>query len=63
MCFLLLMSIKSYSQRNNNIKTVVIDPGHGGKTLGQWELRDIKYMKKILLEISLRLGKYIEKIS
>ena len=62
MCFLLLMSIKSYSQRNNNIKTVVIDPGHGGKDPGTMGTKRYKiYEKDIALEISLRLGKYIEK--
>ena len=62
MCFLLIVSIKSYSQRNNNIKTVVIDPGHGGKDPGTMGTKRYKiYEKDIALEISLRLGKYIEK--
>ena len=61
MCFLLLMCIKSYSQRNNNIKTVVIDPGHGGKDPGTMGTKRYKiYEKDIALDISLKLGKYIE---
>ena len=61
MCFLLLMCVKSYSQRNNNIKTVVIDPGHGGKDPGTMGTKRYKiYEKDIALDISLKLGKYIE---
>lgn len=42
----------------NKIRTVVIDPGHGGKDPGA--LGSISKEKDIVLAISLKLGKYIE---
>lgn len=45
---------------NNKLKTIVIDPGHGGKdpgTLGT--KRYSKYEKDIALSVSLKLGNYI----
>ena len=45
---------------NNKLKTIVIDPGHGGKdpgTLGT--KRYSKYEKDIALSVSLKLGDYI----
>ena len=48
--FVFIMSSNlSFSQVNSNkIKTIVIDPGHGGKILEQWEQNVLKYMKSIL---------------
>ena len=42
-------NFNSYSQNTDKIKTIVIDPGHGGKDPERWEPRDIKHTKKILL--------------
>ena len=64
LCFLLLVffNLKSYSQNTNKIKTIVIDPGHGGKDPGTLGTKRYKtYEKDIALDISLKLGSYIEK--
>src|SRR5690606_27388425 len=42
----------------DGIHTVVIDPGHGGKDAGCLGSNSLE--KEIALEISLKLGKYIE---
>ncbi len=52
----------SYAQENhadsqNKIRTIVIDPGHGGKDSGA--RGKISYEKDIVLAIGLQLGKYI----
>ena len=50
----------SFGLNNNKLKTIVIDPGHGGKdpgTLGT--KRYSKYEKDIALSVSLKLGNYI----
>ncbi|MAJ90307.1 MAG: hypothetical protein CMD08_03430 [Flavobacteriales bacterium] len=45
---------------NNQIKTVVIDPGHGGKDPGTMGTKRYdKYEKDIALSVSLKLGDYI----
>lgn len=57
--FLFYTSNKAYSQNNPYIKTVVIDPGHGGKdpgTVGKYGCE-----KDLVLDVSLRVGAYIEK--
>ncbi len=47
---------------NGKIKTIVIDPGHGGKDSGTMGTkRYTQYEKHIALAISLKLGAYIEK--
>ena len=64
LCFLLFIffNFKSYSQNTNKIKTIVIDPGHGGKDPGTLGTKRYKtYEKDIALDISLKLGSYIEK--
>tara|TARA_Y100000022_G_scaffold199172_1_gene211037 strand:- start:199 stop:1344 length:1146 start_codon:yes stop_codon:yes gene_type:complete len=50
-----------FSQVNSNkIKTVVIDPGHGGKDSGTMGTKRFKiYEKHVALSVSLKLGKYI----
>ena len=50
-----------FSQINSNkIKTVVIDPGHGGKDSGTMGTKRFKiYEKHVALSVSLKLGKYI----
>lgn len=54
--------ISLYGQVNNHneyhLKTVVIDPGHGGKDPGS--VGDFAFEKDIVLAIALKLGKYIE---
>ena len=64
MCFLLffVVNFSSFSQSSNNkIKTIVIDPGHGGKDPGTMGTKRYKtYEKDIALDISLILGGYIE---
>ena len=59
---LMLFSYDVFSNglNNNKLKTIVIDPGHGGKdpgTLGT--KRYSKYEKDIALSVSLKLGDYI----
>ena len=53
-------NVFSNGLNNNKLKTIVIDPGHGGKdpgTLGT--KRYSKYEKDIALSVSLKLGNYI----
>ena len=62
--FLLIIffNFNSYSQNTNKIKTIVIDPGHGGKDPGTMGTKRYStYEKDIALDISLKLGSYIEK--
>lgn len=64
LCFLLFFTFNfsSKSQTSSNkIKTIVIDPGHGGKDSGTMGTKRYKtYEKDIALDISLILGGYIE---
>jgi len=47
---------------SNTVKTVVIDPGHGGKDAGNLGTKTKKKTEKdISLDVALQLGKYIEK--
>lgn len=63
--FLLLLfnlyNVNLLSQTNStNIKTVVIDPGHGGKDSGTLGTKRFKiYEKHVALAVSLKLGNYI----
>ena len=58
----IFFNYNSYSQNTNNIETVVIDPGHGGKDPGTLGTKRYNtYEKDIALDISLKLGSYIEK--
>ena len=48
---------------NSKIRTVVIDPGHGGKDSGTMGTKRFKiYEKHIALAVSLKLGNYIKKL-
>ncbi len=48
-------------KNNNKIRTIVIDPGHGGKDSGTMGTkRYTQYEKHIALDISLKLGNYIK---
>ena len=48
-------------QTNSKVKTIVIDPGHGGKDPGTMGTKRYKqYEKHIALDISLKLGNYIK---
>jgi N-acetylmuramoyl-L-alanine amidase len=66
LCSLIILGfgINSMSAQNNNeeseykIRTVVIDPGHGGKDSGA--RGRFAYEKDVVLAIGLKLGKYIE---
>ena len=65
--FLFVFIISSnflFSQINSNkIKTVVIDPGHGGKDSGTMGTKRFKiYEKHVALSVSLKLGKYITEV-
>jgi N-acetylmuramoyl-L-alanine amidase len=59
---ILILSLNLYSQENrervHGVRTVVIDPGHGGKDPGA--VGKNVYEKKINLAVSLKLGKLIE---
>lgn len=57
----IISSNLSFSQVNSNkIKTIVIDPGHGGKDSGTMGTKRFKiYEKHVALAVSLKLGKYI----
>ena len=63
--FLLLLfnlyNVNLLSQTNStNIKTIVIDPGHGGKDSGTLGTKRFKiYEKHVALSVSLKLGNYI----
>lgn len=63
--FLLLLfnlyNVNLLSQTNStNIKTIVIDPGHGGKDSGTVGTKRFKiYEKHVALAVSLKLGNYI----
>ena len=63
--FLLLLfnlyNVNLFSQTNStNIKTIVIDPGHGGKDSGTLGTKRFKiYEKHVALAVSLKLGNYI----
>jgi N-acetylmuramoyl-L-alanine amidase len=48
-------------KNNNKIRTIVIDPGHGGKDSGTMGTKRYpQYEKHIALDISLKLGNYIK---
>jgi N-acetylmuramoyl-L-alanine amidase len=57
---LLLISypVDSFAQRGSKIRTVVIDPGHGGKDPGAVDKRSKE--KDIVLDVALRTGNYIK---
>ena len=63
--FLLLLfnlyNVNLLSQTNStNIRTIVIDPGHGGKDSGTLGTKRFKiYEKHVALAVSLKLGNYI----
>ncbi len=63
--FLLLVGVNNFSfsqSAENQIRTIVIDAGHGGKDPGTMGTKRYKiYEKDIALEVSLILGRYIEK--
>ena len=48
-----------FIKRNPNVRTIVIDPGHGGSDVGA--TRDGIYEKDITLDISKRLAKILDK--
>ena len=46
---------------NSKIRTIVIDPGHGGKDSGTMGTKRFKiYEKHVALAVSLKLGDYIK---
>ena len=50
------------NQNSTIIKTIVIDPGHGGKDSGTMGTKRYKiYEKHVALAVSLKLGEYIQK--
>lgn len=56
---LLSFQIQTFAQVNQSIRTVVIDPGHGGRdpgTIGKYG-----YEKDLVLDVGLKVGEYIEK--
>lgn len=60
--FLCTSFISDNNKQKTKIKTVVIDPGHGGSDPGTMGTkRYTQYEKDIALDVSLRVGKYIEK--
>ena len=65
LCFLLLFvsNFSSFSQsQNNNLKTIVLDAGHGGKDPGNLGTGRYKENEKeIALIVTLLVGKYIER--
>ncbi len=59
--FFLQISISAQNENNDSdykIRTIIIDPGHGGKDPGA--KGSISYEKDIVLAIGLKLGRYIE---
>lgn len=59
--FLILPAVPIFSQNHtkNGIRTIVIDPGHGGKDPGS--IGKIVSEKEVVLKISLKVGNYIKK--
>ena len=60
--FILLFLIHpftNWAQNNPKIRTVVIDPGHGGKDSGT--IGKYGYEKDLVLDVGLKVGHYIEK--
>ncbi len=57
--FINIILAKNQSGDSKKINTIVIDPGHGGKDPGASGL--IEKEKNIVLDIALKVGKYIEK--
>ena len=58
--FLNTSFIEEKTKINSKIKTVVIDPGHGGKDSGTMGTKRFKiYEKHVALAVSLKLGQYI----
>jgi len=56
-----LFAYDKKENNNNKIRTIVIDPGHGGKDSGTMGTkRYTQYEKHIALDISLKLGNYIK---
>jgi len=56
-----LFAYDKKEKNNNKIRTIVIDPGHGGKDSGTMGTkRYTQYEKHIALDISLKLGNYIK---
>lgn len=57
---LLTLSIQSllYAQDDHTIKTIVIDPGHGGKDPGT--IGKNGYEKDLVLDVALKVGEYIK---
>ena len=63
LAFLFLNTSFCYDDKkpDNRIKTIVIDPGHGGKDSGTMGTKRFKiYEKHVALDVALKLGKYIE---
>ena len=60
-CALLFISFVGGDKKTTNkIKTIVIDPGHGGKDSGTMGTKRYRiYEKHIALDVSLKLGAYI----
>lgn len=58
-CFLLCIPHIVFAQKPHGVKTIVIDPGHGGKDAGcAWGK---VYEKDIVLDVGLLLGQMIDK--
>ncbi len=60
--FILFIFFNSFiikAQNSSQIRTVVIDPGHGGKDSGT--IGKYGYEKDLVLDVSLKVGHYIEK--
>jgi len=51
--------IHTYAQGGQAIKTVIIDPGHGGRDSGT--IGKYGYEKDLVLNVGLKVGEYIEK--
>ena len=60
-CSLLFISfVGGEKKTTNKIKTIVIDPGHGGKDSGTMGTKRYRiYEKHVALDVSLKLGAYI----
>lgn len=55
---LVLLSFASHAQQRATIKTIIVDPGHGGSATGA--KGSFSYEKNICLDIALKLGKKLE---